>query len=583
MPAIASGLITARLSVARLSVVCLVALSLCVPAQTAAAWETAHGKPDNTGFADVATAPAKDPRILSDLGSFAPGAGPVVAADGTVYVGTEQGKLLSFKPDGTPGWSRSLNRGEAIYASPAIGADGSIYVIGVRQYTDHRVEPPAKVVATTLHRFTASGGWASQTPFPDHAGGGLTTASPNLWRFNGAELVMVPALYKRAIDGGVDVRLLAFAPDGGLVADQRATSLVPETTGGGDLPGWAVPLCVATLYIGCLLGVDYAGTGPYPPPPPFPGIAIHTNPQGGTPWIALSDHHKDLVGFTFSLADHQFREVFRVHDDNRFLRSAPGFLPEARSIVGSEDIFRDSDGAQSGAEKGGAVLSGPNQNKAGPITGLQHIYGSATRLKDGRTALLGAHGELTLLNGIQVTRRLQLNGFAIVGAAASRTHLFVSTSAAFYTFDPASMTEAARFDRAGGGWSQPAIGPFGHVYAILGRDLAIFAPPANQPISGAMPDGSGAAPQPASVDKQSFKDPLTANNNRLFACERPDGDDCGKGDHRAIAKAFCQGKGFGRARDFDVKARKVKAETLDGQFCSKNKCKVFEEIVCAKE
>ena len=40
----------------------------------------------------------------STAGSFAPGAGPVVAPDGTVYLGNEQGKLMSFKPDGTPGW-----------------------------------------------------------------------------------------------------------------------------------------------------------------------------------------------------------------------------------------------------------------------------------------------------------------------------------------------------------------------------------------------------------------------------------------------------------------------------------------------
>ncbi len=560
------------------------------------AWETAHGGPDNTGFADVATAPAKDPRTLTDLGSFAPGAGPVVAPDGTVYVGNEQGKLMSFKPDGTPGWSRNLNRGEAILASPAIGADGTIYVIGVRQYTDHRVEPPVRVVATTLHRFSSSGGWLSQTPFPQHNGGGVTTAAPNFWRFNGAEIVMVPALYQREIDGGLDIRLLAFARDGGLVADQRATSLVPEVSGGADMPGWMVPICMATFHLGCLLGVDYTGTGPYPPPPPFSGVAIHTNPLGGTPWIALTDHYKDLVGFTFSTADYKFYEVFRTHDDNRFMRSAPSFLPEARSIVGSEDIARDDNGAQTGASRGGAILSGPNQNKAGPITGLQQIYGSATRLKDGRTALLGAHGELVLLNGIRVTKRMQLPGFAIVGAAASRTHLFVSTSSAIFTFDPASLAEVGRVERAGGGWSQPAIGPLGHVYAIVGRDLLVFPPPSNQAAGGPAPgtgpmigDASGNASdnpapqqpaQPAPQSAQTYKPPLTAGGNRLFACLNLDGDDCGKNDARQIAQAFCAKQGFAAADNIKTDSKKTTAETLDGQYCSKKKCKVFERITC---
>jgi hypothetical protein len=74
--------------------------------------------------------------------------------------------------------------------------------------------------------------------------------------------------------------------------------------------------------------------------------------------------------------------------------------------------------------------------------------------------------------------------------------------------------------------------------------------------------------------------PLTANNNRLFACEQLDGDDCGKGDHRAIAKAFCTKQGFAEADDIKVDNKKGKAETLDGQFCATDKCKVFERIVC---
>jgi hypothetical protein len=32
--------------------------------------------------------------------------------------------------------------------------------------------------------------------------------------------------------------------------------------------------------------------------------------------------------------------------------------------------------------------------------------------------------------------------------------------------------------------------------------------------------------------------------------------------------------------DADTDKKKVKAQTLDGQFCSKSKCKVFDEIVC---
>ena len=327
-----------------------------------------------------------------------------------------------------------------------------------------------------MHRFTSGGGWVGQTLFPEHnSGGGGTTASPNLWRFNGVELIMVTAPYRREVGGGIDIRLLAFTPDGALVADQRATSIVPETTGGfGKPPICAVP--VITLF--CYVGVDFTPpSGLKMPPPPLPGVGLHTNPLGGTPWILVSDHHKDFVGFTFSLADHKFYEVFRVHDENRFMRSAPSFIPDQHSIIGVEDTDRDNDGAQTGNEKGGVVFSGPNQAKAAPLTGLPAIYASATRMWDGRTALVGANGELILLNGRQVTARVKLAGDSIVPAAASRTHVFVSTQFAFQTFDPASLTEVANVTWNSGGKSPPVIGPQGHVYVTADQTLFVFGRP----------------------------------------------------------------------------------------------------------
>jgi outer membrane protein assembly factor BamB len=84
-------------------------------------WERAHADGANSGFAGVATAPAGRGSVsVPGLGTFAPGAGPVIAPDGTVYLGNEQGKLMSFKPDGTRGWSRDIAPGQSIVASPVI-------------------------------------------------------------------------------------------------------------------------------------------------------------------------------------------------------------------------------------------------------------------------------------------------------------------------------------------------------------------------------------------------------------------------------------------------------------------------------
>jgi hypothetical protein len=65
---------------------------------TAWCWETAHGPTDNTGFVNVPTAPAKAPMAGVTIGNVASGAGPVVAPDGTVYIGTKDGKLMSLEP-----------------------------------------------------------------------------------------------------------------------------------------------------------------------------------------------------------------------------------------------------------------------------------------------------------------------------------------------------------------------------------------------------------------------------------------------------------------------------------------------------
>jgi hypothetical protein len=82
----------------------LFAVVLSLGSHQAFAWQTAHGKPDNTGFADVSTAPAANPLASPpQVGGIAAGAGPVIAPDGTVYVINGRGKLMSFRADGTPG------------------------------------------------------------------------------------------------------------------------------------------------------------------------------------------------------------------------------------------------------------------------------------------------------------------------------------------------------------------------------------------------------------------------------------------------------------------------------------------------
>ena len=51
---------------------------------------------------------------------------PAVSADGTVYVGSYDGRLYAINPDSSGRWKFAT--GGAVYSSPAVGADGTIYV-----------------------------------------------------------------------------------------------------------------------------------------------------------------------------------------------------------------------------------------------------------------------------------------------------------------------------------------------------------------------------------------------------------------------------------------------------------------------
>ena len=51
---------------------------------------------------------------------------PAIGSDGTLYVGSMDGRLYAVNPDGTQKWV--FTTGDIIYSSPAISSDGTIYV-----------------------------------------------------------------------------------------------------------------------------------------------------------------------------------------------------------------------------------------------------------------------------------------------------------------------------------------------------------------------------------------------------------------------------------------------------------------------
>jgi hypothetical protein len=554
-----------------------------VTTASALAWERPHADGANSGFADVDTAPAAAPAVVPSIGTFAAGAGPAIAPDGTVYLGNKEGQLIALQADGTRKWTQGITLGFSIVASPVVGGDGSIYAVGTRTVKNQQVDPPLIRYDAGLYKFTPAGALAWETRFPNAFDGPTSSAAPNIWRIPGeSDVVMVPVDYKNRLTGGYDTNIVAISTTGAILDNVKVKTVVYQVTGGSDLPSWCL---IPLVNLGCLLGPDFNPSGgeyvedpatklPENTVAPRPGVAIVKYSSVIEPFILVSNQFQDFVAYSFP--NRQFREQFRVHDESRTLLSTPMVMADGHTVI-----------ATSGDKgRGSIAFLGPNMVAWAPVKGPLS-YAAATRLADGRTAIVELGRRMTILSGKNQERTVPLPGESIVSAAASRTHLFVSTAGSFLTYDPSTWEKRAEIFWVGGGTFTPAIGPFGHVYGMANNVLFVFPPPVPAQVGGkvANPDGplvADPSPPAATPASKRYSGPVTGTGHRLFACQELDGDDCGKSTSKAVALAFCQQQGFAEAAKVDTETRKGKAARLDGQFCTKSRCKVFDEILCKK-
>jgi hypothetical protein len=211
--------------------------------------------------------------------------------------------------------------------------------------------------------------------------------------------------------------------------------------------------------------------GDVPPPawPPLPGVGIASAPQGGTPFVMLVDRYfRQMIGFTFCAGDScapalpGFTEVFRTPHEPRELWSVPMIMPDMHTVVGTDD---------------GVVFSGPSTVPMPPVAGLGTIYATPTLAADGSVVVVNEAGNVSVLRDGAVLFQVPLSGNTIARAAASRSHVFVSTTEALYTLDANAAASVRRFPWSGGGIWSPVIGPKGHDYAMASNVLFVFRPP----------------------------------------------------------------------------------------------------------
>ncbi len=407
------------------------ALGACVPSDYPA-WRFAHASSANTGRLLVTTAPAAAGSIsVPGIGTFAPGAGPVTASDGTLYIGNEQGRLMAFGENGAPVWNVAVSGGEPIVGSPLI-TSGAVFVTA------------ATTTAAALYKFAADGRELFRSPFPIHRDL-IATTTPNALSLSG-DAIVVPATYRLRAAAVFETRVIAFsAGSGQVVRDLLINIFTPTTTGGVE-------------------GIPGILDNP-PLKLPLPMAATFTDLTDGQARLIVADGYQ--VAVVYTVVNGGLVEFRRFTDTSVF-----------RSFTSAPTVMYD---LSSGRYRGFLVNRSNGlmwaDNPLGPTEGTTpgiHTASSITTTGSGNLAVW--NNELIVLRAGE-TKRIPLAGNSVAAVAASLNYFYVSSVDAFTTFTIVGQQQVARFDWVGGGLHPPAIGPKGHVYAMASNILFIFPPP----------------------------------------------------------------------------------------------------------
>jgi len=420
----------------------------------------------SSGYVDFPTLPAgAGSTSVPGLGTFNTLAGPVVGADGTVYLATREGKVIALRDDGQPYWTARIDPDLAISAPPAIGIEGSAYVVGWQRSVNNGAGHQGPGGRARLHRFLPQGVGAFGVEFPQYEDrGAWIYGAPEMWRVGDTEAIFVPVIYSAV--GGMNLRLLAFSTAGEIVGDWvKYIGYGPASEGGS----WDELLAS--------IGLPGFRPGVIPPPAevPFPGVAVGPVGSQGTPSVVLIDRFERrtytfrfCIGSPCAGADPGLFEVFSTSHSPHELLSSPVTLPVGRTMIGAGD---------------GIVFTpfSPSQQPTA-TTGLGKVFATPSVTTDGRIVAVNVSGQVfSILNGT-VTPGPQLEGVTIARPAASRSHVFVATTEYLYTLNATATAEVARFPWTNAGIWSPVVGPKGKVYAMAADTLFIFPGPRTVPV-----------------------------------------------------------------------------------------------------
>jgi len=486
---------TSRFLIALGVILCLVLSPVIalMPANTAQAqpadspWPMFRQNPQHTGRSPY-SCPWTVPYLkwtfyagYAGYGSVGIYSSPAIGADGTIYVGSNDGKLYAINPDGSHSWN--FTTGGRVESSPAIGADGTIYVGSDKLYA---INPDG----SHSWNFTA-GGWVYSSPAIGANGTIYVGSSDKLYAINpdgshswnfttGGSIRSSPAI---GADGTIyvgsdDWKLWAINPDG--------SHSWNFTTGAGV---WSSPAIGSdgTIYVGSWDNNLYA-----------------INPDGSHSWNFTAGNgiqSSPAIGANGTIYVGSWdSKLYAINPDGSqswkrtgcAVNSSPAIGADGTIYVGSNDgklWAINPDGSTKwrfttggpvecspaiGAD--GTIYVGSNDGKLYAITGLLSpwpMFGQNPR-RTGRSPYSCPASPLlkwsfTTGYWVESSPAIGANGTIYVGSYDNR----------LYAINP-DGSESWNFTTGGVNWSSPAIGADGTIYVGDGDKLYAINPDGSQ-------------------------------------------------------------------------------------------------------
>jgi hypothetical protein len=270
--------------------------------------------------------------------------------------------------------------------------------------------------------------------------------------------------------GRENLSLVAFSTSGAVLGQKDVTTVQYEIT--VEQPAWVYAAACALAGFGsaCVVISIITGwghtfnelTGQQDPLPgvgyPLPGVAISQDPRGGTPRVVVTDMRQDRVLYAFAM-QYGFTELLRISRKDRSFTTPPVAFPDGTTLVGTHE--------------GGLQRTLPPFAETSGFGWFGVLTAPPTMTKNGGIVVVSRDGKFHKIGGATFTP----GGESIAPAAASCTHIYVSTRNALTTFDTNTLGQVGSVPWNEGGMSGPIIGPFGHVYAIANDTLFSFPAP----------------------------------------------------------------------------------------------------------